>query len=179
MNRNSKPSYLLLFLCGAAFLLLCSAEPLLSQNKIAREVVASGATTMTAGNYAIRGTIGQPIIGTGRCPVHAGFFGFWYNAGAQVVGIRPAPLAAAGQLTIRSVYPNPARGMATVRVSLPSPSPLVVVVTDLLGRDISKVEEKSLTAGEHTVPLPLYGAAPGFYFIHAVTPGGSVVTGLR
>ena len=52
-----------------------------------------------------------------------------------------------------SLIPNPASGLATVRVTADRPGPLAVALFDLLGRHVA-ASEVTAGAGTTTVPIP-------------------------
>ncbi|GAB5536108.1 MAG: hypothetical protein Rubg2KO_23570 [Rubricoccaceae bacterium] len=75
-------------------------------------------------------------------------------------------------LTLSRVLPNPARGAATVRLTLPAEARTHAVVLDALGRELATVTDGVLPVGETVLTLP-QELAPGRYLLRVrVEPGG-------
>jgi hypothetical protein len=68
------------------------------------------------------------------------------------------------------VWPNPARGRATVAFTLQAPSTARLAVYDGLGRAVLARELGTLPAGRHEMALDLSALAPGLYVVR-VTAG--------
>ncbi|WP_234795084.1 fibronectin type III domain-containing protein [Hymenobacter arizonensis] len=98
-----------------------------------------------------------------------GRYAVLFTTQARVLGTAPAALA-----RLASVYPNPARGAATLLVpaALRGTQATAVTVVDNLGR---VVLARTLGAGAtETLELPLAGLAPGVYAVLARTAHGLV-----
>jgi hypothetical protein len=67
------------------------------------------------------------------------------------------------------IYPAPARSLTTIRLTLPAPSQVRIVVVDMLGRTVLSVADHETPAGTHTVPLDVSRLAPGAYVVVAET----------
>ncbi|WP_310395507.1 DUF4394 domain-containing protein [Hymenobacter sp.] len=99
-----------------------------------------------------------------------GRYAVLFTTQARVLATAPAALA-----RLASVYPNPARGAATLLLpaALRSNQPTGVTVVDNLGR---VVLTRTLAAGAtETLELPLGTLAPGVYSVQARTAAGLVV----
>ncbi len=59
-----------------------------AQYTLGASVVSSGATEASGGDYALRGTVGQPVVGLTADATHHLWQGFWYARGALL----PPPL---------------------------------------------------------------------------------------
>ena len=77
-------------------------------------------------------------------------------------------------LALRS-YPNPARGSATVEVSMPEAGVLRAEVVDALGRRVAVLHDGPLGAGTHALRLEASRLPAGVYVVRA-SAGGAVVT---
>jgi hypothetical protein len=150
-------------LCGVALLLALLASAGNAQLRIPRSVVGAGATQAAGGGLQLQGTVGQSIAGTAKGSAHAGFFGFWYNEGNSVVGLRPTPLAVAATARIGSIHPNPAHDAVTVTIEAAPGQRAEVLLVDLLGRVIARPAVSASPKGECTLVLPLRGLPPGIY----------------
>lgn len=83
-------------------------------------------------------------------------------------------------LALAPPRPNPARGTAVVRYTLPAESPLSLELLDLSGRRVRTLAGGREGAGEHQLTLSIStsrGAAltPGLYFVRLTTPGHVLV----
>lgn len=69
-----------------------------------------------------------------------------------------------------AVWPNPASGAATLRVHLAAPGRATVRVVDLLGREVARLHDGTLGAGETHLSLPASTLPPGAYVARVITP---------
>jgi hypothetical protein len=67
-----------------------------------------------------------------------------------------------------SVWPNPARGAATVTVMPLEPGEVTVTLYDMLGREVRVLASGRLSAGHHEVHLDGVGLPAGVYVVRAV-----------
>lgn len=74
-------------------------------------------------------------------------------------------LPTATELALEAVYPNPARGRATVRVAVPAAQTVDVAIYDALGREVAVVTRGDLAAGRHELPVSTDGFASGLYIV--------------
>ena len=87
---------------------------------------------------------------------------------SSLVSNESAPSA---ELGLR-VWPNPARGAATVSVTLPTAGDLTVAVHDVLGREVARLADGPAPEGEQTFTL---GAdLPAGTYLVRVTHGATV-----
>lgn len=162
MSDRMRTSGLLLL---AMLLTVLPAPPSHAQTVLSRSVVACGAVSSSGDGITLRGSVGQPLVGTGKDAATAGFFGFWYHGGQQTVGIARVPLAAAGGLVIRDIHPNPAQDVATVTLASDAAGDVTVRITDLLGRLFMQRALRLEYPGVHHLVLSLRGLNPGMYFL--------------
>lgn len=90
------------------------------------------------------------------------------------------PVANEGQvaphaLTL-SVTPNPARAATRIRYTLPESSAARLVLYDLLGREVARVDEGLYPAGLREVTLDASRLTPGLYIVHLQAVGKSVIS---
>ncbi len=69
-------------------------------------------------------------------------------------------------------YPNPARGPVTIPLRLARPMWVRLVVYDLLGREVARLVEGPLAAGEHRMGWHPEGASAGRYWVVLETNHG-------
>jgi trimeric autotransporter adhesin len=73
-------------------------------------------------------------------------------------------------------YPNPFNPSTTIRFSVPEASSVTLEVFDLLGRRISLLTDRELSAGSHQAVWDASGFASGVY-LYRLTAGSKTVTG--
>ncbi|WP_034261610.1 Periplasmic ligand-binding sensor domain-containing protein [Altibacter lentus] len=61
-------------------------------------------------------------------------------------------------------FPNPFEKTTTLSFSVPDASPVTIVVYDILGREMQRLEPKEIIPGENSVILDLSGKRSGIYF---------------
>src|SRR5574344_1236736 len=76
-------------------------------------------------------------------------------------------------ITSLSVYPNPAKDVANISVSLSQNTKAEVKVTDLMGRTVMNLGSKSLSRGENTISLNTASLENGMYFISVNSNNGT------
>ena len=90
----------------------------------------------------------------------------------------PVTIALTGgqPLALEPPFPNPVRGTATLRYSLPASSDVSITVHDLLGREVATLASGSKRAGAGTAFLNTdrLGLASGTYFVRLQANGQSV-----
>jgi len=82
----------------------------------------------------------------------------------------PGPDRAGASLT---VWPNPARGAATVTLTLSAPARARVAVHDLLGREVRVIHVGSLPAGTTRLALNAVNLPAGLYLVRAAGAGAA------
>jgi 5'-nucleotidase len=68
------------------------------------------------------------------------------------------------QFELLQNYPNPFNPVTAITFTLPKPGNTTLIVYDLLGREVRKLEDGFLSAGRHTVYFNSAGLASGIYF---------------
>jgi hypothetical protein len=86
----------------------------------------------------------------------------------EVTGIR-SNVIAAHEI---SLFPNPAKGSATLRFTLSTGSKVSVSILDAVGRTVSVVTEASMQQGKQQLTIPTSDLAPGIYNIVIRTAEG-------
>jgi hypothetical protein len=81
----------------------------------------------------------------------------------------PTPLAP----VVASVFPHPIASRATVAYELPAGGPVVIRVTDMLGRRVATLRNEYQSAGSHVVEWRVDGLAPGGYVVHVAAGGAA------
>jgi subtilisin-like proprotein convertase family protein len=87
------------------------------------------------------------------------------NMPGTLAGCNPlsvSDVSAAGSLV---VYPNPSNGNVTATFTLPAADRVQVSVLDMTGREVMQPVNMQAFAGADSIPLQLFGLAPGNYFI--------------
>lgn len=89
-----------------------------------------------------------------------------YEAGEIVAA---EPLAAAGNATRLSVWPNPAQNTAVIEVAVAKHSSMRVTVYDVLGRRVALLYDSPLAAGEHRLAFDTSDLRSGVYLVRATS----------
>ncbi|MCB2200578.1 T9SS type A sorting domain-containing protein [bacterium] len=71
-------------------------------------------------------------------------------------------------------WPNPFNAMTTVQITLAKPGDATVSLFDLLGREVARLHEGHLAAGQHSMELDGSDLTSGIYFLRLETPTGMV-----
>ncbi|NNE47169.1 MAG: PQQ-binding-like beta-propeller repeat protein [Rhodothermales bacterium] len=75
-----------------------------------------------------------------------------------------------------SVFPNPVRSDANVRLSLPNESDVSLALYDVLGKRVRTIVAEPRSAGRHRFLLGTDGLASGVYFVRVALDGHSILT---
>ena len=140
-----------------------------------------------AGDYGVQA--GSPAIDAGLLlpGINDGYAGAGPDMGAGEYGGSAVadvpPAAAPAWLWLAPPAPNPARGAALLRYTLPSAAPVRLALFDVAGRRVRVIEEGGRDAGEHAAPFDGSDAdgravAAGLYFVRLEAGGRSATTRL-
>ncbi len=69
------------------------------------------------------------------------------------------------------LYPNPAHGMANLRIGLNEAKNIQIRILNLLGQELQKNQTGMLSAGNHLHEISLHGLAPGMYLVELSADG--------
>ena len=100
--------------------------------------------------------------------------GLWRRPRFGTTAAEPGSVAKGVSLT---ATPNPARGAATVALTLAEAQPVTVAVLDALGRRVALLHDGVLAAGTHELRLDAAGLPAGVYVVRATA--GAVVVARR
>jgi hypothetical protein len=107
-----------------------------------------------------------------RYLAYARVAGVEYGTPRFPVAAEPGPPEVLAALAL-SVWPNPARGQATVAFTLASPALVRAAVYDGLGREVLTRDLGMLPVGQHEAALDLSHLAPGLYAVRVAAGGAS------
>lgn len=139
---------------------------------------SGGATSLSAGDYLLGGTAGQPEVGLCAAGDYALIGGFWFIPVPSVVGVGDPGLPVA--FRVQPVAPNPFAATTRLGFDLPREARVSVEVFDLMGKRVRSLLEARLPAGRHRVEWGGADAsgravADGIYFVR-VQAGRDVAT---
>jgi len=77
-----------------------------------------------------------------------------------------------GNFTFRGAMPNPASNSTQVQFALGKKADVTIEVTDMAGREVSKVQQSNVSAGEHSMELNTSSLVPGTYIYTIYTSEG-------
>ncbi len=108
--------------------------------------------------------------------VQLGFSGLW-RASLSAAGIvtSTSSASALADADLR-VWPSPTRGDVRIQFALDRNASVRIVAYDLLGREVARIAERSLNAGQESVDWSASSLAPGIYLIRMTTDRGQSQT---
>ena len=89
------------------------------------------------------------------------------SSGYQILDIKPVPK----EIALHNNYPNPFNPVTTINYDLPKEAKVLLIVYDLMGREVARLNDSFMPAGYHSVQWNSrnqYGAqvSAGVYFYH-------------
>lgn len=96
--------------------------------------------------------------------IRAGFTGLLDAPG-------PAPVTAPAVLLPNA--PNPFHGATEIRFKIAEPGPVLLTVTDVTGREVARLADETMRAGDHTRLLRGDKLASGVYYVNLRHDGGT------
>lgn len=82
--------------------------------------------------------------------------------------------SAAVSATMDDIFPNPASQLVTAAFTLPRAMEAEFLLTDMLGRNVRRLDAAEYPAGSHRSMLSLEGLPPGLYLLTLRTPSVSI-----
>jgi len=79
------------------------------------------------------------------------------------------------EIALEGIYPNPVRGQATIRYSLPDAAEVRLEIFDLLGRRVASIVQGRQSAGDHQATWQARGVSSGVYLARFTAAGQSFV----
>ena len=155
------------------FLLFSIVSTVPAQQRLHRSVVGNGAVASEGAGALVRGTVGQPLIGSSRIAQMACFSGFWYRAEHAVVDVEPDVAAPPGNFILAGPYPNPAVDRVHVVISLPAGTVFHIALFDELGRRMLARSETMTSENRRSLDIAMpAGLPPGHYRLVVRWKGG-------
>jgi hypothetical protein len=84
-------------------------------------------------------------------------------------------LSLADETKQATLFPNPATQQTTVIFTLQKTQKAGLKIYDMVGRIVYEQPEEQRPPGEQKIVLPIYGIAPGSYFVNIIT-GDEIIT---
>ena len=130
-----------------------AAVPASAQNYgMRRSVIGSGGGSSGGVAKGLTSTIGQTAIGAAFGTTHVICGGFWCRPDGAVSPVTwPPAVAATGQSRLRQNVPNPFNPSTRVFFVLGTPVDVRLGVFDLRGREVRRLADGPLSAGEHGI----------------------------
>ena len=72
-------------------------------------------------------------------------------------------------------HPNPTRGGVSVPITLSSSAQVRLSVHDVLGREVARLHDGALEAGDHRFEVAPSALVPGVYLVRASVDGAALV----
>jgi hypothetical protein len=86
-----------------------------------------------------------------------------------LVGITEAPTVLPSVFALHQNYPNPFNPVCTIRYDLPQASNVVLIVYDIIGREVARLVDGFMELGYHGVQWNGRDFASGIYIARLVT----------
>lgn len=110
---------------------------------------------------------GQEIFIAVRNVTNTNGYGLWID-NLRVTDVTSTS-AVAPEVFEMAVSPNPTEGASVLNYTLPRAAATRIVVTDLLGREVMRLDNGVQTAGAQAVPLDLTAQSAGVYLVSLYT----------
>ena len=128
-----------------------------------------GVTRVTAGGFALGGTIGQPDAGSLSGGAYALRGGFWHGGASGTVGVDDGP-ATIQRFAFARPWPNPVRATSRVAFDLPRAARVALTIFDVSGRAVRTWDFGRLLPGHqervwHAVDAGGRPMSSGVYFL--------------
>lgn len=165
MKRISKATL------AVIFVLMLFHPELNSQTRIAKSVIASGASAMSNSTQRLAGTIGQTIIGlTGNVSIKAGE-GFWYQViGSLPVSVEELPGTFPDAFNLKQNYPNPVSTSTTFEFTILKASHVTLEIYNMLGMKVKTLIDDEVNSGTHQLRWDNIDLPDGMY-VYKLTAG--------
>ena len=116
-------------------------------------VLGNGGNVLSAGDYRIVGTLGQPLIGVAQSLSNENRVGFWYLSNPMLAtSVEQTMSNVPTEFQLEQNYPNPFNPATEIRFALPAANQVVVRIFNLLGQEIRTLADKQYEAGFHAIP---------------------------
>jgi hypothetical protein len=105
-----------------------------------------------------------------------GYFRYYADIyiGTSLVSVNDHMNEAPNRIMLLPNYPNPFNPSTVIQFSLPSRSHVVIVVYDMLGKEVEKLFEESMDAGMHSVAWRAEGRSAGMYICRLIAGNQAV-----
>ena len=101
-------------------------------------VLGNGGNVLSAGDYRIVGTLGQPFIGGAQSLSNANRVGFWYLSNPMLAtSVEQNMSTVPTEFQLGQNYPNPFNPSTTIQFALPLSSAITLKLFDILGREVA------------------------------------------
>jgi hypothetical protein len=134
-----------------------------AQSVIPQSVLAAGGSVAEGVGYAVRATVGQPVIGVVGGTTRVASQGYWFNPYVIVSGTNDPP-AALRPFSLEQNYPNPFNPTTTITFYLPEDARVRLRLFDVSGAAVRELVDGSMPSGTHKVTLDAHRLASGVYF---------------
>lgn len=161
----------LLLLTFGCWLLMCAS--LWAQPEKIRGVFGSGGGITQDASIRLTGTFGQALAGKSTGAANQSWGGFWYTI--RLVTVASENPVMPTHFSLDQSYPNPCSETTTIRYGLPAPTPVVLTIYDLQGRQVGRPVVETQQAGFYELKLNAGSLVPGMYF-YRLKAGGFEAT---
>ncbi len=150
-------------------ILILIVQQAASQHSISHHVFGSGGNIASNDQYALAGTVGQPLMGIASNDTNQVTGGFWHLLTDIPVAIESLPDLIPVEYRLNQNYPNPFNPTTTIRYSLPTQSKVKIEVFNTIGQQVALLVDDQKNAGFHSVKWDARNNPSGMYFYRIVT----------
>lgn len=170
-------------LTALALLAIMSLAPTVhGATQMKASVLGNGGSPMASGARRLNGTVGQAAIGFSQGNSGGLSHGFWSTGLGQIVGVEDPPNSDHNPTRVLSFgrpSPNPSRGPAAMRLSLPHAATVELSVLDVQGRRVAQIGQGHLDPGDYVMTWTGQitsgtNAGPGVFFARLTVDGVTV-----
>jgi len=135
-----------------------------AQLNIPASVLGNGSTPTSNGQWTIKSTVAQPLIGPTSGSSSQQLLGFWYQPNVLVTSVEQLSLEGLSDgFHLGQNFPNPANTYTTIPFSVPRESFIALILMNSSGRVISRLAEERFISGKYQAEVEVGQLPAGTY----------------
>ena len=151
------------------FFLLFLWLPVKAQVKISKSTFGNGASSHATSKFQLKGTFGQSAIGNSTNYSKVIISGFWYHLPKVTASTENSDTFLPLRFELKQNYPNPFNPLTTIEFTLPKQTKTILMLYDLLGREVATLVDDELDSGLHRVIFEANNLPSGIYIYRLKT----------
>lgn len=147
-----------------------------AQYKIVHGTFGSGGGISAGSEVSVHSTFGQSFAGMSQNDSYIVGAGFWYAVqSSPVTSVERIDDMIPHRFRLDQNYPNPFNPSTTIKFAIPEQKHVILVVYDLMGREVATLIDEQLAPGEYTAVFDAGGIASGMY-LYRIQAGSHITT---